>query len=115
MVGNTSFVGRRCSIMAAHKIKQPSDGADVYRFQGVALAKNMLLNHFAFSILEKRAAKLVRKCNCVLQVGPSRLIGGLTLICQVPTSCPLAQLKLMDFLVNDPPLSLLKIVVIFLA
>jgi len=58
MVGNTSFLGRRCSIMAAHKIKQPSDGADVYRFQGVALPKNMLLNHFAFSLLEKRAAKL---------------------------------------------------------
>ena len=60
MVGDTSFVGRRCSIMAAHRIKQPSDGSDVYRFQGVALPKNMLLNHFAFSILEKRASKLVR-------------------------------------------------------
>ena len=59
MVGDTSFVGRRCSVMAAHRIKQPSDGSDVYRFQGVALPKNMLLNHFAFSILERRAAKLV--------------------------------------------------------
>ena len=57
MVGNTGFLGRRCTIARAHPIS--NDGADLYRFQGVALPKNVFLNHFAFGILEKRAALLV--------------------------------------------------------
>ena len=40
----------------AHKIYQ-GDRA-MYRFQGVALPKDVFLNHFAFSVLEKRASRL---------------------------------------------------------
>ena len=80
MVGDTSFVGRRCSVMAAHRIKQPSDGSDVYRFQGVALPKNMLLNHFAFSILEKRAAKLVSNINMDLYNKFNHHVRGYSLV-----------------------------------
>ncbi|XP_033333141.2 mitochondrial ribosomal protein L39 [Megalopta genalis] len=54
MVGNTDIVGR-CTIAAVHKLPQ-TEG--VYRFQGVALPKGILLNHYAYGILEKRARKL---------------------------------------------------------
>ncbi len=57
MVGNTGFLGRRCTIAHAHPVTLP-DSSAVYRFQGVALPKNMFLNHFAFGVLEKRAAIL---------------------------------------------------------
>ena len=56
MVGDTSFLGRRCTIPTAHKIQQGE--TRVYRFQGVALPKEVYLNHFAFGILEKRASRL---------------------------------------------------------
>lgn len=56
MIGNSNFLGRRCSIMAAHQIEH--EGSSMYRFQGVALPKGIFLNHFAFGVLEKRAAKL---------------------------------------------------------
>jgi len=56
MVADTSFVGRRCTIPAAHPIHQ--SGAPLYRFQGVALPKEIHLNHFAYSVLERRAARL---------------------------------------------------------
>jgi len=56
MVANSNFLGRRCTIAAAHKID--SDGVPLYRFQGVALPNGIFLNHQAFGILEKRAAKL---------------------------------------------------------
>jgi large subunit ribosomal protein L39 len=59
MVGDSSFIGRRCTIAAAHEITHPEDGS-LYRFQGVALPKNMFLNHFSFGILERKAAKLNR-------------------------------------------------------
>jgi len=55
MVGNTSFLGRRCTVAAAHPVEH--NGVSMYRFQGVALPKDINLNHFAFGILEKRAAK----------------------------------------------------------
>ncbi|XP_065201716.1 large ribosomal subunit protein mL39 [Planococcus citri] len=55
MVGNTWFLGR-CTISAVHKLE--SDRGNFYRFQGVALPKGLMLNHYAFSILEKRAMKL---------------------------------------------------------
>lgn len=58
MVGNSSFLGRRCTVAAAHRIEH--DGVPMYRFQGVALPKGIFLNHHAFGILEKRASKLVR-------------------------------------------------------
>lgn len=56
MVGDSSFLGRRCTIPVAHLVNQ--QGLQLYRFQGVALPKDVFLNHFAFSILEKRASRL---------------------------------------------------------
>lgn len=56
MVGDSSFLGRRCTITAAHPISK--DGVPMYRFQGIALPKEMFLNHFAYGILEKRATLL---------------------------------------------------------
>jgi len=56
MVGDTSFIGRRCTIPVAHKIFR--DNSPMYRFQGVALPKDVFLNHYAFGILEKRATEL---------------------------------------------------------
>jgi len=56
MVGDTSFLGRRCTVPVAHKIVH--NGVPMYRFQGVALPKGLYLNHFAFSVLEKRASRL---------------------------------------------------------
>ena len=55
MLGNVS----QCQfIFQAHKFEMDS-GLSVYRLQGVALPKGIFLNHTAFGILEKRAAKLV--------------------------------------------------------
>ena len=56
MIGDTSFLGRRCTIAGVHKIENQS--VPLYRFQGVALPKGVFLGHFPFSILEKRASKL---------------------------------------------------------
>lgn len=56
MIADTSFVGRRCTIPVAHKIVHGEN--PMYRFQGVALPKDVFLNHFAFGILEKRASRL---------------------------------------------------------
>jgi hypothetical protein len=39
----------------------------MYRFQGVALPKGIFLNHFAFGVLEKRAAKLVNLIQLILR------------------------------------------------
>lgn len=55
MVGDTSFVAK-CTVTAVHKIE--TDQGILYRFQGVALPKGLLLNHFAYGILEDRARKL---------------------------------------------------------
>ena len=56
MIGDTSFLGRRCTIAAAHRIDHQN--VPLYRFQGVALPKGVFLGHFPFGILEKRASKL---------------------------------------------------------
>jgi len=56
MVANSSFVGRRCTVAAAHPVEH--SGQTLYRFQGVALPKGFHLNHTAYGILEKRAASL---------------------------------------------------------
>ena len=75
MIGDTSFVGRRCTIPVAHQIlhndlplyRFPFFSICEYnmpfnllkfRFQGIALPKEVHLNHFAFSVLENRAARL---------------------------------------------------------
>lgn len=56
MVGNSGLIGR-VTVSAIHKLTNGSvDG--LYRFQGIALPKGILLNHFAYNILEKRARKL---------------------------------------------------------
>ncbi|CAK9823519.1 39S ribosomal protein L39, mitochondrial [Anthophora retusa] len=51
MVGNSSLIGR-CTIAAVHKI---SEEDNLYRFQGIALPKGVMLNQYAYGILEKRA------------------------------------------------------------
>ena len=74
MIGDTSFLGRRCTIPVAHKIQHGDTKVYrqdntihapihhvhhvFFRFQGVALPKEVYLNHFAFGILEKRAGRL---------------------------------------------------------
>ncbi|KAK2578768.1 hypothetical protein KPH14_008873 [Odynerus spinipes] len=56
MVGNTNLIGR-CTIAAVHEVTT-DEQEHIYRFQGVAIPKGILLNHFAYSILEDRAKKL---------------------------------------------------------
>lgn len=56
MVADSSFLGRRCTVPVAHRVTHGD--LQLYRFQGVALPKEVYLNHFAFSVLEKRAARL---------------------------------------------------------
>lgn len=53
MVGNSSLIGR-CTIAAVHKIPEKEN---LYRFQGVALPKGIVLNQYAYGLLENRARK----------------------------------------------------------
>ncbi|XP_075238370.1 mitochondrial ribosomal protein L39 isoform X2 [Lycorma delicatula] len=55
MIANTEFIGR-ATISAVHQLQ--TDLGKLYRFQGVALPTGILLNHFAYGILEERAKKL---------------------------------------------------------
>ncbi|XP_044265955.1 39S ribosomal protein L39, mitochondrial [Tribolium madens] len=57
MVANTSHFGR---ITVANVIKLDTDipGGPIYRFQGVALPRSIVMNHFAYSLLEERARQL---------------------------------------------------------
>ena len=55
-IGNTNIIGR-CTITSVHKIDSPETDR-MYRFQGVAIPKGILLNHFAYGILENRAREL---------------------------------------------------------
>jgi len=55
MIGNTDLLGR-CTITAVHNLNT-KDG-HLFRFQGVSLPKSIMLNHFAYSLLEQRAKKL---------------------------------------------------------
>ncbi|XP_076761452.1 mitochondrial ribosomal protein L39 [Xylocopa sonorina] len=54
MIGNSSLIGR-CTIAAVHKVPEKEY---LYRFQGVALPKGVLLNQFAYGLLENRARKM---------------------------------------------------------
>ncbi|KAF7993172.1 hypothetical protein HCN44_006232 [Aphidius gifuensis] len=56
MICHTGIVGR-CTINGIHKIKNDA-GETLYRFQGIALPKGIILNHFIYSVLEKRSEKL---------------------------------------------------------
>ncbi|XP_049789539.1 39S ribosomal protein L39, mitochondrial [Schistocerca nitens] len=55
LVGNTGFIGR-CTVTAVHHVE--TDSGSLYRFQGVALPRGLMLNHYAYGILESRASKL---------------------------------------------------------
>lgn len=55
LIADTSLVGR-CTVTAVHKVE--TDKGHLFRFQGVALPKGIMLNHFAYGILEDRARKL---------------------------------------------------------
>ncbi|KAF0307819.1 39S ribosomal protein L39, mitochondrial [Amphibalanus amphitrite] len=54
-ISHTGLLGR-CSICAVHRIE--ADSGPLYRFQGVALPSDLMLNHFAFGLLEDRARHL---------------------------------------------------------
>lgn len=58
MVPNSNHLGR---ITVANVIKLDTDisGGPIYRFQGVALPRSILLNHFSYGLLEDRAKILV--------------------------------------------------------
>lgn len=60
MVPNTSHLGR---ITVTNVIRLDTDiaGAPIYRFQGVALPSAIVLNHFAYSLIEERGRTLVNK------------------------------------------------------
>ncbi|CAG9863096.1 unnamed protein product [Phyllotreta striolata] len=57
MIPNTNHMGR---ITIANVIKLNTDIPDghIYRFQGVALPRSLILNHFAYGLLEDRAKLL---------------------------------------------------------
>ncbi|XP_028174618.1 large ribosomal subunit protein mL39 [Ostrinia nubilalis] len=59
MISSTAQVGR-VTVTSVHKLtgSQDSEVKQLYRFQGVALPTNVILNHFAYSILTERAKKL---------------------------------------------------------
>ncbi|XP_018333096.1 39S ribosomal protein L39, mitochondrial [Agrilus planipennis] len=57
MITNTNHLGR---ITVTNVIKLETDipGDPIYRFQGVALPHSIILNHFAYGLIEERARKL---------------------------------------------------------
>lgn len=58
MIGSTALLGR-CTIGAVFKIGDINKTDSFYRVQGVALPKDIILNHYAFSILEDRIKEIV--------------------------------------------------------
>lgn len=57
-MSSTSLLGR-CTISAVHKLTEPIGDVSFYRAQGVALPSGIIINHFAYSLLEKRSKQLV--------------------------------------------------------
>ncbi|XP_037793566.1 39S ribosomal protein L39, mitochondrial-like [Penaeus monodon] len=55
MISNTSHLGK-VSIVGVHPIQ--TEEGQLFRIQGVALPKGILLNHFSYGLLEERAAQL---------------------------------------------------------
>ncbi|XP_064106724.1 large ribosomal subunit protein mL39-like [Macrobrachium nipponense] len=55
LISNTCHMGK-VSIVSVHPMKV--DSGELLRFQGVALPKGFMMNHFSFGILEKRAEQL---------------------------------------------------------
>ena len=58
LVTDTSHIGR-FSVTNVIKLNTDIKGAPIYRFQGVSLPSSIMLNHFAYAMLEKRAKGLV--------------------------------------------------------
>lgn len=63
MVTNTNHLGR-ITVANAIKLNTDIEGGPIYRFQGVSLPSSIVLNHFAYGLLEERAKKLVRLTLC---------------------------------------------------
>lgn len=58
MISNTEQMGR-ITVTGAHRLQADLPGGPLYRFQGVALPSCLIINHFAYGLLEERARKLV--------------------------------------------------------
>lgn len=58
MVANTDHLGR-ITVCNVFKLDTDITGGPIYRFQGVALPKSIILNHFAYGIIEDRGKILV--------------------------------------------------------
>lgn len=63
MIPNTNHLGR-ITITNVLKVNNVFSDGPIYRFQGVALPKSIVLNHFAYSIIEERGKTLVRRKLC---------------------------------------------------
>ncbi|XP_017777450.1 PREDICTED: 39S ribosomal protein L39, mitochondrial [Nicrophorus vespilloides] len=57
MIANTNQLGRT-TVTNVIKLDTDIKGSPVYRFQGVALPSSIVLNHFAYGLLEERAKNL---------------------------------------------------------
>lgn len=58
MLPNTKHIGR-FTLTNVIKLNSDIKGDPLYRFQGVALPSSIILNHFAYGLIEERAKKLV--------------------------------------------------------
>lgn len=57
-MSTTNLLGR-CTIGSVFKTSDINDKESFYRVQGVALPAEIILNHYAFSLLENRIQKMV--------------------------------------------------------
>ncbi|KAK4885933.1 hypothetical protein RN001_002204 [Aquatica leii] len=57
MITNTNHLGR-ITVANVFKLNTDIPGGPIYRFQGVALPRSIILNHVAYSIIEERAKKM---------------------------------------------------------
>lgn len=67
MMTSTGLLGR-CTISSVHKISDPIGGATFYRVQGAALPAGVIINHFAYNLIEERSKKLVNFSSCDILV-----------------------------------------------
>lgn len=58
MLPNTKQIGR-FTVTNVIKLNTDIKGDPIYRFQGVSLPSSIIVNHFAYGIMEERARKLV--------------------------------------------------------
>lgn len=64
-MSSSSLLGR-CTISAVHKLTEPIGDVTFYRAQGVALPSGIIINHFAYGLLEKRSKNLVGLIYCII-------------------------------------------------